>query len=154
MRLAPKLLGTIFASACVLALVVYFLHSRKKVEVGPDATAPNGPKVLWQVSAGSRLLTSPALGPDGTIYFGSADGLNAVSANGKVLWKHPVPGGIHAPPVVATDGIVYFSTWLGDVQSVNPDGSTRWDPRYGSVGYSSPPALGYDGVLYLANTVS
>jgi outer membrane protein assembly factor BamB len=99
------------------------------------------------------LLTGIALGSDGTIYVGSDDSLFAISTDGKLLWKHAVFSGMGAAPVVGANGAIYLTSWVGDVQSVNADGSSRWDSHYGLVGFASPPAFS-DGVLYLANTVS
>jgi outer membrane protein assembly factor BamB len=150
MRLSSKLLTAAFAVSCVAALLFHF-HSRANVQ--PSESAPPGPKIQWQVSTGSKLLTGTALGSDGTIYVGSDDSLCAISANGKLLWKHAVFSGMGAAPVVGPNGAIYLTSSVGDVQSVNPDGSSRWDSHYGLIGFASPPVLS-NGVLYLANTVS
>jgi outer membrane protein assembly factor BamB len=150
MRSSLEWLAAVLAVAGIAALLVHF-HSGSDLQ--SSRAVPPGPRIQWQVSTGSKRLTGAALGGDGTIYVGSSDGLCAISATGKLLWKHPVSGGMWAAPVVGSNGAIYLTSSLGDVQSVNADGSSRWDSHYGLVAFQSPPVLS-NGVLYLANTVS
>jgi outer membrane protein assembly factor BamB len=150
MRFSPKLLAAVFAVACIAAWLIHF-HSGSDVR-SSKAAAP-GPKIQWQISTGSKLLTGIALGSEGTIYVGSDDSLCAISSDGKLLWKHAVFSGMGAAPVVGSNGTIYLTSSVGDVQSVNADGSSRWDSHYGLIGFDSPPVLSNE-VLYLANTVS
>src|SRR5262245_60638244 len=67
--------------------------------------------VRWFFSTGAGILSSPALGPYGTIYCGSDDGnLYALSPDGSNRW---VFGGgiiINSSPAVGADGTVYFGS--------------------------------------------
>ena len=84
--------------------VVIALSCGKKDPVQPTATnteatnpeltkakATAGVK-LWEFEAGGRVLSSPAIGSDGTVYVGSADNkLYAIKTNSKGLAKSPWP---------------------------------------------------------------
>jgi outer membrane protein assembly factor BamB len=84
-----------------------------------DATATTA----WSVSTQGQYATMPALGPDGTIYFGSWDGrLYAVNNVGTVLWTYATQGRIDCPPVVA-EGRVFVSSWDGGLYSITTTGS-------------------------------
>src|SRR4029453_18260735 len=59
----------------------------------------------WVFTTGSRVRSSAALGPDGTIYFGCDDGkLYALNANGTLKWDFTAGGAIGSSPAVASDG--------------------------------------------------
>ena len=48
--------------------------------------------VLWEFETGSDVESSPAIGPDGTVYVGSMDKkLYAIKTNSKGLAKSPWP---------------------------------------------------------------
>ena len=48
--------------------------------------------VLWEFETGHEVNSSPAIGPDGTVYFGSRDKkLYAFRTNSKGLAKSPWP---------------------------------------------------------------
>lgn len=158
MQLSPKALGGILLVFLVAGVPYLFVLSRRNVRAPAGTTetgesTQNGPSLKWDFAIGSRNVTGAALGSDGNIYVGSSEGLYAVSPDGKLAWQSPVLAGMHAPAVVAPDGIIYVTTSWGGFQSVNPDGTKRWDSRYGMIGFESSPTLG-NGVLYLANTVS
>ena len=65
----------------------------------PEATKPEPAKAkatagvkLWEFETGGRVLSSPAIGPDGTVYVGSDDNkLYAIKTNSKGLAKSPWP---------------------------------------------------------------
>jgi outer membrane protein assembly factor BamB len=88
------------------------------------------------------IETSPAVGPDGTIYIGRGDGvLRAVNPNGTLKWTfETIPntkgrGQIIGSPAVSEDGVIYFGTianLLGAgygnnvFYAINPDGTLKW----------------------------
>ena len=76
----------------------------KKESVQPtasntEATKPESPKAkatagdkLWGFETGSRVRSSPAIGPNGTVYVGSYDSkLYAIKTDSKGLAKSPWP---------------------------------------------------------------
>jgi hypothetical protein len=55
------------------------------------------------------VTCSPAIGADGTIFYGAKDGaLNAVNANGTLRFKIVAGAQISSAPAIANDGTVYF----------------------------------------------
>jgi outer membrane protein assembly factor BamB len=50
---------------------------------------PNTGAIKWTYATGDVILSSPAVGSDGTIYVGSADNkLYAFKPNGNILWSY------------------------------------------------------------------
>jgi hypothetical protein len=133
-------------------MFLVILHVVRSGKYTSGSAGQTGPKIKWKTSIAPRL-TGLAVGPDGTVY-ASGDAIYAVSGAGKLLWNHPVPGGTHAAPAVGPEGIIYLTTAFGSVQSLNTDGSLRWDSKYPSIAFWSPPALGPDGAVYVTNYVS
>src|SRR5437016_183931 len=75
----------------------------------------------WEFVTGNEANGSPAIGVDGTIYFGSSDGsLYAVHSNGTTYWSYPTGGGVISAPALASDETVYVGSldgWLYAVQA-------------------------------------
>ena len=112
---------------------------------------------------------SPAIGSDGTIYFGSSDvdftrpgALHALvdeGTRGRPLWpQFRVPGGVEGTPAIGSDGTIYFgavdSVTGGRIYAVRPDGlSEKWPsvPTNGLIRGS--PSLAADGTLYIGTYV-
>jgi outer membrane protein assembly factor BamB len=110
------------------------------------ACYPNG-TLRWKTSV--SVVTTPVIGPDGTIYVGS-DSLSAIDPeDGSIKWSYDVPDRISGGnPVVSADGIIYcVSMKPGHIVAVNPDGTLRWK-KY--IGYSClfAPIIGKDGTIY------
>src|SRR5712671_6436463 len=65
---------------------------------------------LWAFTTSAQVLSSPAIGPDGTIYFGGGGGDNklyALSANGTQEWAFQAGSQIAAGPAIGRDGTIY-----------------------------------------------
>ena len=131
-----------------------------------DLPTPSGE--LWTYGTGDGVLSSPALGPDGVIYFGSADGkLYALNPDGTKRWDFlggtngfGGPSQFWSSPAVGPDGAIY----IGGMQdctfyAVNPDGSLKWKFAASNWVFSSPSFAAdgaihfgcYDGRLYTLN---
>ena len=62
-----------------------------------------------------RTYSSPIIGGDGTIYFGSAHGtFYALNPDGTLKWTYATKGTINSSPSIAADGTIYFGTWMPD----------------------------------------
>lgn len=103
---------------------------------------------------GIEMLSSPALGPDGTIYVGSCDSsLYAVRPDGVISWRFPTGGNVTASPALASDGTVYVGSYDNYVYAVNPGGTLKW--RYLTEGVvNSSPGIAADGTIYAASSDS
>jgi outer membrane protein assembly factor BamB len=112
---------------------------------------------LSTATAGS-IVSSPAVGPDGTIYIGvevgtstspTASGrLYAINPNGLQKWVFSAPDWIDSTPAVAADGSVYVGCWDGVLYALRADGTKRWEFKGGAF-IASSPAIGHDGTIYV-----
>jgi outer membrane protein assembly factor BamB len=122
------------------------------------AAAPG--EKLWTFRAGGFIRSTPTIGADGTVYFGSGGGgLYAVNGTtGGQRWKFPT-GPIIASPALGTDGTVYVGEWeslnvnqrcrVYAVSALN--GAMKWSFNGTDEGFRSSPAIGRDGVVYVAS---
>jgi outer membrane protein assembly factor BamB len=112
--------------------------------------ADGSPRWAGPFTTGGYILSSPAVAPDGTIYFGTQDKkLYAINPNGSLKWTFTAGDWIDSTPAIGADGTIYFGCWDGNLYAVTPQGTEKW--RYstgvGNYIYSSP-ALGVDGTVY------
>jgi outer membrane protein assembly factor BamB len=109
----------------------------------------------WRVQLGPGDLpymnSSPAIGPDGTLYVGSNDSaVYAVGSEGAVKWRFRTNGNVRSSPSIAPDGTIYVGSNDNGLYAIDPDGVLGW--RY-SVGgdVTSSPAVAADGVVYVGS---
>ncbi len=115
----------------------------------------NGPQtntVQWTYTTGGRIMySSPVIGTDGTIYFGSYDkNFYAVNPNGTVKWTYPTGGSLQGAAAIGADGTIYVGNY-GDkkIYALNPDGSEQWN--YTTGGTIRSLTIGPDGTIYHGN---
>ncbi len=121
------------------------------VALGPSASAQSG-TVLWTYDAGATILSSPALGPDGAVYFGTSSGLYAVtntgsSASNQWIFAAEITS---SSPAIAVDGTTYFCSGDGKLHALTPSGAEKWSYTVGCAGGS--PAIGIDGTVYVGGS--
>jgi outer membrane protein assembly factor BamB len=94
------------------------------------------------------ILSSPAIGADGTIYVGSYDKtLYALDRHGRKKWEFPTGDYVISSPVIAADGTIYIGSYDHKLYAVNPDGTKRWEFKtQGAI--VATPALAADETLY------
>jgi len=116
------------------------------------AINPDG-SLKWKFSMGDGAESSPAIGPDGTIYVGSYDSsLYAIQDEGNfgsLKWRFPTGGWVDGSPTVDGCGTVYFGSRDSTLYALNPDGSLRWSFPAGGEIESSPTIDGH-GIIYIA----
>lgn len=100
----------------------------------------------------AAVQSSPAVGPDGSVYVGCNDNnLYAFAADGTVRWRFPTGGPVVSSPAVGADGIVYFGSRDTRIYAVRDEGGSNrtqvWTVRTGAEVLASP-AIGSDGTLY------
>ncbi|MGD0813724.1 MAG: PQQ-binding-like beta-propeller repeat protein [Verrucomicrobiota bacterium] len=105
---------------------------------------------------GTPIDSSPAVGPDCTIYFLSSSGdLFAVSPSGTLQWFFPLPAALYpsSSPAIGEDGTIYVGSGGGYLYAISPDGTLEWifDSADGAA-INSSPAIGEDGTVYIAST--
>jgi len=118
----------------------------------PDFLFAAEGEATWQLSLGSGIDSSPAVGPTGNIYVGCLDNkLYAVSSSGTLLWTFTTQGEIHSSPAVGSDGTLYVGSNDSNLYAINSDGTQKWVFSAPSRSISSSPAIGNDGTLYVAS---
>lgn len=145
---------------------------RASICVGPDGTAyvgtfdhilyafdPNG-TVKWTYEAQDAIVSTPSLGPDGTVYFSTCNTdyddyapqkLYAIDSEGRYKWSFNVNGAYASPPAVSSDGRIYFYDPGRGLVALDPDGELLWIaggwPDF-YVWDASSPVIGDDGTVY------
>ncbi len=108
----------------------------------------NTNKIKWTFNAGTSISSSPVIGMDGTIFFGSHDKyLYAVNPDGSLKWKFETRGEVDSTPAIDIDGVIYFGSWDEYLYALYPDGKLKWKYKSNG-GIISSPAIGDDGTLY------
>ncbi len=88
--------------------------------IGKTLYAIKGGLVLWSFKANGIIHSTPAIGDDGTIYFGSNDGcLYAVNKDGKLAWTFQTGGPVETSPAIDTNGTIYFGSDDGYLYAIN-----------------------------------
>ncbi|MGC8887566.1 MAG: PQQ-binding-like beta-propeller repeat protein [Verrucomicrobiia bacterium] len=129
-----------------VALVICLIIAMSGTAFGAERVQP-----LWVFPVGATVQSSPAVGADGTIYFGADNGIfYALSPGGKKKWEFVTSGPIVSTPAIAADGTIYVASIDRIVYALNPDGSEKWRLMPGS-GLVSSPAIAPDGTLYVGS---
>jgi len=120
--------------------------------------------IKWTFKAGGAIESSPAIGSDGTIYFGAHNNkFYAVNPDGTQKWvfncgdpvyspEWDVWKGIISSPAIASDGTIYFTSMPNYLFALNPDGTEKWRyPVHVFVNVWSSPVIGSDGTVYVGS---
>jgi outer membrane protein assembly factor BamB len=145
------------------------LYALKAPTSGADA------QVVWTADLGAaRVMASPTVGPDGTVYVANSSGqLFAVGADGSVKWTAQTGPTVKSAPALATDGTVYHATSDGKMYAISPQGQMKWSFDFGQhlgptplvtaeptgpagggggasgIGSGASPTVGPDGTVYI-----
>ena len=108
----------------------------------------------YQIKEGAPTsnYSSPAIGPDGTIYVGSQDNyLYAVNGDGTLKWRFQTGGVVRSSPAIAADGTIYVGSYDNRLYAVNPDGTVKWSYMTGD-NIPSSPAIASDGTIIFGSS--
>ena len=148
--------GTIYAASCNY----YGSMNGSLYAINPDGTQKWKRSDIWYSAPHD---SSPAVGPDGTIYIGSEDKyLYAVEPDGDRKWRYQTQverwwpsyekgGSVKSSPAISSDGTIYFGSEDNALYAVRPDGSLKW-LRVTGGDVSSSPAIDSNGVVYVGST--
>ena len=75
-----------------------------------------------------------------------------MSPDGTRQWKTQIAGLLYLAG--SDDGTLYVASSYGLIFSVLPNGTLSWNPGQGLIGFGGPPAIGKNGYVFFANTVS
>jgi len=115
--------------------------------INPDGTT----RCVFQVGNDGDVRTSPAIGPDGTIYMaGTWQGIvHALNPDCSLKWATKAGGSMqYCSPAIAVDGTVYMSSRTG-LTALNPDGTIQWSFVPPGAVIQSAPAIATDGTIYV-----
>lgn len=116
--------------------------------VNPKASHCNG-NLKWRFHTNGRIYSSPTIGSDGTIYFGSDDScLYALSAEGKEKWRFITDNSIHASPLLTTTGVICIGSEDNNFYIIDRAGREIARLKMGSAIYSSAVEA-RDGTIYV-----
>ncbi|MBK8476749.1 MAG: PQQ-binding-like beta-propeller repeat protein [Opitutaceae bacterium] len=112
----------------------------------------------WETPTMDEITSSPAIGRDGTVYFGSMDGcVYAVGADGTRKWRYDTEKAIEgASPAIGSDGTIYIGSGNGYLYALEPAGAAermKWRLPTASA-ITSTPAIGPDGTVYVRDDVA
>ncbi len=123
------------------------------------ARGPVSPVLKWRLDLSGEVISSPVLGPDGTIYLGSVikdtrhpeHFITAVNADGTVKWRFRTgwwDTQTQSSPALGADGRIYVGAQDGYLYALNPDGTLAW--RFAAASpVQQHPVVGSDGTVYI-----
>jgi outer membrane protein assembly factor BamB len=115
------------------------------------ALNPKNGTQKWAFTTFGEVESSPAIGPDGTIYVGSDEGtLYALNPDGTKKWAFSTWNGYFSSPAIGADGIIYAGSNDGKLYAINGDGTQKWAFTTGGPVRSSP-AVSPDGSIYVGS---
>jgi outer membrane protein assembly factor BamB len=128
-----------------------FHHDLQHTGQSPYDTSGNDGTLKWKYQTGSGIISSPAIGSDGTIYVGSDDHyLYALNPDGTLKWRYQTGVNINSSPAIGSDGTIYVGSHDHYLYALNPDGTLKWRYQTG-VNINSSPAIGSDGTIYVGS---
>ncbi len=113
------------------------------------------PKTKWvyEIANEGQAVSSPAIGIDGTIYFGDGKYVSAInSLTGKIKWRYETSGIVGSSPALGRDGTIYVGSGDNCLYAINPDNTLKWKHCTSGTIWISSPAIGADGTIYIGST--
>ncbi|MCL6519331.1 MAG: PQQ-binding-like beta-propeller repeat protein [Armatimonadetes bacterium] len=125
-----------------------FRHDLRHTGASPSHDpAPGG--TYWKYSVGGGL-SSPAIGPDGTIYIGGSSSLYALNSNGTFKWSASIGSSTRSSPAIASDGTIYIGSNSDRLYAFNSNGTLKWSYLTGG-DITGSPAVAPDGTIYIGS---
>ncbi|MBI4007184.1 MAG: PQQ-like beta-propeller repeat protein, partial [Planctomycetes bacterium] len=109
---------------------------------------PQSGYVKWSFVIGERVvLSSPSIGPDGAIYFGSHSGtIYAVEPTGTLRWTYQTGGPVETTPAISAKGTIYVGSGDGKLYAIKPEGKLEFTFETTSP-IDSSPTISPDGSI-------
>jgi outer membrane protein assembly factor BamB len=106
----------------------------------------------WRYSTEGKIWTSPVVGPNGQVYFGSYDtNVYALNPNGSLLWTFSTEREVESSPAVGPDGSIVFSCILKErsLVSLRSNGTIKWILENGEFNENNSPSIDMNGTIYM-----
>ncbi len=133
-----------------------FHHDLRHTGLSTVDTSANPGSLKWvfNESIGTAFISSPAIGTDGTIYFGSQNHkFYALNPDGKRKWAFEANSIVDSSPAVALDGTIYAADENATLYALKPNGKKKWTyESNGTVIYT--PTIGPDGTIYVGTALT
>jgi hypothetical protein len=106
----------------------------------------------WKYFVGDSIFSSPAIGNDGTIYFGSSNHhIYALYPNGNLRWKYSTGDPVLSSPAIGEDGTIYCGSHSTYLYALYPNnGTLKWRYKTGNW-IRTAPCIGDDGTIYVVS---
>lgn len=105
----------------------------------------------WSYETGQQIDSSPAVGPDANIRFGSLDDtVYCLNSSGTLVWSFQTGWNVNSSPAVTSGDAVVIGSQDHAVYAINKTGSLRWSFQTGWIVESSP-AIGTDDTVYIGS---
>jgi outer membrane protein assembly factor BamB len=150
-----------------------FKGNVKHTGLSQEIVKIDNPQMLWRFNATVGVETTPAIGADGTIYFGTYKNyFFALYPNGTEKWNITrLDDGFSSSPAIGRDGTIYLCSHhdnrpvynqlhdeymaygVPSLYAYYPNGTMKWEFVTGGIyaGTISPPTIGPDGVVYVGS---
>jgi len=116
--------------------------------INPDGTA----KWKYYFGGGVEIYSSPAIGSDGTLFFGCGQSIIALNPNGTLRWSYHTDLVVYSSPAIGDDGTVYCGSHDTFLYALYPNnGTVKWRFKTGDWIRVSP-SIGDDGTVYCVST--
>ncbi len=121
-------------------------HDARHTGRSQYSTADNPGDEKWRFKTSYlNEKVGPVIDNNGTIYFGSNNGLYAMYPNGTLKWKYNVK--LISVPAIAADGTIYISVGRSGLHAIYPNGTRKW--KFSVEGNTtSSPVIAEDGTIY------
>jgi outer membrane protein assembly factor BamB len=139
--------------AAGLANTSWPMFRQNLYHTGISSVPVSGPAGInkWSFQANDCIRSSPAIAPDGSIYFGSCDSnLYALNPDGSIRWFYRTGNGAQSSPAIASDGTVYIGSSDNYFYAINSDGTLKWKYLTGG-SVESSAAIAPDGTVYFGS---
>ncbi len=107
--------------------------------------------LAWEYQTDDSVVATPAIGPDGTLYFGSVDHFfYALNSDGTLKWRINLGSNCVVSPTVGPDGTIYVGA--DKLYAINPNGSIKWVYEYHNYFVFATPVISSEGTIYIHTT--
>ena len=119
---------------------------------------PQTAHIVWGLSTPQGILSGPAVGADGTLYFGHIfkGQFYAVNPDGKIKWIYQANSTNGLAPnsavLIGADSTIYVGSNDGNFYAITSSGNLKWKYDTGAEVYQSVLTIDLNNNLYFTNT--